>query len=114
MMIMIEQLYVLIYLIVFIVGAICGLLYSYQKHLEPYVIKETNIPILVMAIVGWFLCINFGLFSFIPSFILISIGLFLVGFVIDMRPGYGRRETVIGIVIAVIIWFFTQCLFNII
>ena len=114
MMIMIEQLHVLIYLIVFIVGAILGLLYSYQKHLEPYIIKETNIPILVMAILGWFLFVNYSLLNFIPSFIVISIGLFLIGFVIDMRPGYGRRETVLGIIVAVVIWFFTQCLFNII
>lgn len=110
---MIEKLYLLIYLIVFIAGAISGLLYSYQKHLEPYVVKETNIPVLIMAVVGWFLALNFGLFDFIPQVILLSVGLFLVGFVLDMRPGYGRKETVIGIVISVVIWFFTQCLFNI-
>ncbi|MDD5959691.1 MAG: DUF2104 domain-containing protein [Methanobrevibacter wolinii] len=110
---MIEKLYLLIYLIVFVAGAICGLLYSYQKHIEPYVVKETSIPILIIAIIGWFLTLNFGLFNFIPQFIVISIGLFLVAFVLDMRPGYGRKETVIGIIISVILWFFTQCLFSI-
>lgn len=104
-----EELYFLIYLIVFIVGAALGLLYSYSIHLEPFVVKEKiNIPILAMAIIGWFLTLNFGLLNMVPSFILISIGVFLIGFVIDMRPGYGRRETVIGFVVSLLMWLITH------
>lgn len=104
-----EELYFLIYLIVFIVGAALGLLYSYSIHLEPFVVKEKiNIPILAMAIIGWFLTLNFGLLNMVPNFILISIGVFLIGFVIDMRPGYGRRETVIGFVVSLLIWLITH------
>lgn len=107
---MIAELYFLIYVIVFIVGAVSGLLYSYSIHLEPFVVKEKfNIPILIMAIIGWIFTLNFSLFSMIPSFILISIGVFLIGFVIDMRPGYGRKETIIGMIISILIWLITHC-----
>ncbi len=108
---MIEELHFLIYLIVFIVGAALGLLYSYSIHLEPFVVKEKfNIPILAMAIVGWVLALNYGLLKMLPSVIVISIGVFLIGFVIDMRPGYGRRETAIGFVVSLLIWLITHVL----
>ena len=42
--------------------------------------------------------------QFIPAFIAISIGLFLIGLVIGARPGYGRKETVIGAIISILIY----------
>ncbi|MCQ2737097.1 MAG: DUF2104 domain-containing protein [archaeon] len=98
-----EILY-LIYVLVFIIGSIAGLLLSYKKHMEPFIISEIDVVYLVLAIIGWFLFLNFPLLSFIPSFIAISIGLFLIGLVIGARPGYGRKETVIGAIISISIY----------
>ena len=50
-----EELYVMIYIIVFIVGSIAGLLLSYKKHMEPYIISEIDDMTLVFSIVGWFI-----------------------------------------------------------
>ena len=89
----------LIYLLTFVIGSIAGLLWSYKIHSEPYVIENMDIKSLIIAIVGWVITINnFG------SWILIAIGLFLIGFVFNERPGYGRKETVIGIVVSVVIY----------
>lgn len=98
-----EILY-LIYVLVFIIGSIAGLLLSYKKHMEPFIISEIDVVYLVLAIIGWFLFLNFALLSFIPSFIAISIGLFLIGLVIGARPGYGRKETVIAAIISILIY----------
>lgn len=89
----------LIYLLAFIVGSIIGLLYSYKKHNEPFIIKGLSIVGCVIAVIGWILAINCQF-----SQVLVAIGLLLAGFVMGERPGYGRLETVIGIVIAAIIY----------
>ena len=83
----------LIYILTFVIGSILGLLWSYKKHGEPYVIKGLDIAITVIALIGWIL-----IFNFTWSVILLAIGFFLVGFVLNERPGYGRLETVIGII----------------
>jgi energy-converting hydrogenase A subunit L len=59
---------------------------------------------MIIAIIGWFLTLNSPLLSFIPSYISIAIGLFLVAMVLGMRPGYGRYETIIGLAVGVVIW----------
>ncbi|KZX12594.1 energy-converting hydrogenase subunit EhaL family protein [Methanobrevibacter curvatus] len=101
---MIELNY-LIYIVVFIVGAIAGLLFSYKKHGEPIIFKEINYLVLIMSIIGFFLLFNYGLISFILiPLISISISLFLISFVLGMRPGYGRYEIAIGLMISIIIW----------
>ena len=89
----------LIYILTFVIGSILGLLWSYKKHGEPYVIKGLDIAITVIALIGWIL-----IFNFTCSVILIAIGFFLVGFVLNERPGYGRLETVIGIVVSAVIY----------
>ncbi|WP_299525865.1 energy-converting hydrogenase subunit EhaL family protein [uncultured Methanobrevibacter sp.] len=89
----------LIYLFTFIIGSIIGLLYSYKQHGEPFVVNGLNVVMCVISIIGWMMIIN-GQFSQI----LVAIGLFLVGFVMGERPGYGRLETLIGLVIAVIVY----------
>ncbi|MDR0912787.1 MAG: DUF2104 domain-containing protein [Methanobrevibacter sp.] len=95
----------LIYIIVFIIGAIAGLLFSYKKHGEVVIYKEINVLILIFSIIGWFLLFNFGLISFILlPIISISIALFLIAFVLGMRPGYGRYEIGIGLIISIIIY----------
>ncbi len=99
-----ETIFYMVYILVFIIGSIAGLLLSYKKHMEPFIISEIDILYLVLAIIGWFLFINFALVHFIPAFIAISIGLFLIGLVIGARPGYGRKETVIGALISIIVW----------
>lgn len=89
----------LIYILTFVIGSILGLLWSYKKHGEPYVIKGLDIAITVIALIGWIL-----IFNFTWSVILLVIGFFLVGFVLNERPGYGRLETVIGIVVSAVIY----------
>jgi len=103
-----EELYYMIYIIVFVIGSIAGLLLSYKKHMEPFIISEIDVLTLVLAIVGWFLLLNHGLISFISSVILLTIAFFFIGLAIGRRPGYGRKETAIGILIAVIVWIFTS------
>lgn len=89
----------LIYILTFVIGSILGLLWSYKKHGEPYVIKGLDIAITVISLIGWIL-----IFNFTWSVILLAIGFFLVGFVLNERPGYGRLETVIGIVVSAVIY----------
>ncbi|MER2013200.1 MAG: energy-converting hydrogenase subunit EhaL family protein [Methanobrevibacter sp.] len=86
----------MIYLLTFAVGSIIGLLYSYKQHGEPFVaVTKLNTPALVISIIGWFLAFNSG------NVILSAVGFFLGGFVMGERPGYGRKETAIGLIIAV-------------
>ncbi len=103
-----EELYIMIYIIVFIVGSIAGLLLSYKKHMEPYIISEIDVLTLVFSIVGWFLLFNHGLINAIRSVILLTIAFFCIGLAIGRRPGYGRKETAIGILIAGIVWILTS------
>ena len=103
-----EELYYMIYIIVFVIGSIAGLLLSYKKHMEPFIISEIDVLTLILAIVGWFLLLNHGLIGFISSVILLTIAFFFIGLAIGRRPGYGRKETAIGILIAVIVWIFTS------
>jgi energy-converting hydrogenase A subunit L len=89
----------LVYLLTFVVGSILGLLYSYKLHGEPYVAdSKLDAKTCIMSIVGWTLAFNFR------GIILGGIGFLLAGFVIGERPGYGRKETAIGIVIAIIVY----------
>ena len=82
-----EELYYMIYILVFIIGLIAGLLLSYKKHMEPY---------------------NHGLIRFASPVICLAIAFLFIGYVIGRRPGYGRRETAIGIAIAAIVWISTS------
>lgn len=88
----------LVYLLTFVVGSIAGLLWSYKIHSEPYVVMGIDTKSLVIALVGWILALNCTF-----SWILLSIGFFLIGFVLCQRPGYGRKETIIGIFVSVVI-----------
>ena len=103
-----EELYYMIYIIVFVIGSIAGLLVSYKQHMEPFIISEIDVLTLVSAIVGWFLLLNHGLNQSINSVILLTIAFFLIGLAIGRRPGYGRKETAIGILIAVVVWICTS------
>ena len=90
----------MIYLLAFAAGSILGLLYSYKQHSEPFVADtKFNVPMAVIAIVGWCLAFVSG------NVILAAIGFLLAGFVMGERPGYGRRETALGLVIAIILYF---------
>ena len=87
----------MIYIIAFAVGSILGLVYSYGKHGEPFVaVTEFNIPFAIVSIVGWFLGFNSS------NMILSAVGFLLAGFVMGERPGYGRKETAVGLIIAII------------
>lgn len=89
----------LIYLLTFVIGSILGLLYSYKLHGEPYVADGSlDIKMCIVSIVGWVLAFNLG------NIILGGIGFLLGGFVMGERPGYGRKETAIGLAIAIIIY----------
>ena len=89
----------LIYLLAFIIGSIIGLLYSYKQHGEPFIVKGLNVVMCVVSVIGWMLAVNCQF-----SQGLIAVGLLLAGFVIGERPGYGRIETLIGIIAAVIVY----------
>lgn len=99
-----NQIYYLIYVLSFVIGSIIGLVFSYKKYTEPFVRKNIDILALVLAIIGWVLTLNFALIPFIPFYISITLGVFLIAVVIGMRPGYGRYETVAGFVVAGVIW----------
>ena len=89
----------LIYLLTFVIGSILGLVYSYKLHNEPFVAdSELNTKYCIIAIIGWILGINSG------NIILGGIGFALAGFVMGGRPGYGRKESAIGLGIAIIIY----------
>lgn len=98
-----ETIY-LLYILSFVLGSIVGLVLSYRKYKAPYALGKIDIIALVLAVVGWFLALNSALITFIPTYITITIGVFLLAMVLGMRPGYGRNETFIGIIIAGIIW----------
>ena len=100
----------LIYIISFVVGSIVGLVLSYRKYTAPFVTKKIDIVALVLAIIGWMLALNSHIITFIPSYITITIGIFLIAIVIGMRPGYGRYETFIGFIISALLWVGTVLL----
>ncbi|MGL6297649.1 MAG: energy-converting hydrogenase subunit EhaL family protein [Methanobacteriaceae archaeon] len=113
-----NELSYLLYLIIFVVGAILGLLFSYKKHGEAFIVNTIDIPPLILAILGWALLINYGFFMAIinniillPVELFISISILFISFVIGMRPGYGRKETAIGIIITIFIWIITNLSF---
>lgn len=113
-----NELSYLLYLIIFVVGTILGLLFSYKKHVEAFIVNTIDTSPLILAILGWTILINYGFFMTIinniillPAELLISIAIFCISFVIGMRPGYGRKETVIGIIIAIFIWIITNLSF---
>ena len=94
----------MIYILAFAVGSILGLLYSYKQHGEPFVaVSDFNIVAAIMAIVGWVLAFNSG------NVILSGIGFLLGGFIMGERPGYGRKESAIGLVIAIIVYLVLHC-----
>ena len=87
----------MIYILAFVVGSIVGLVYSYKQHGEPFVADANfNVVAAVIAIVGWVLAFNSG------NVILSAIGFVLGGFVMGERPGYGRKETALGLIIAIV------------
>ena len=90
----------MIYILAFAVGSILCLLYSYKQHGEPFVAEtKFNVPFALVSIVGWVLGFCSG------SVILSAIGFLLAGFVMGERPGYGRKETALGLIIAIIVYF---------
>jgi len=80
------------------------LVLSYKKYNAPYALGKIDVLALISAVLGWFMVFNSALINFIPQYISITIGVFLLAVVLGMRPGYGRSETFIGIIIAGIIW----------
>jgi energy-converting hydrogenase A subunit L len=93
-----------IYILSFVLGSIVGLVLSYRKYTAPYVTKNIDVLALIISIIGWMLVINSHLIIFVPEFLSITIGIFLIAMVIGMRPGYGRYETIIGFILALIVW----------
>ena len=88
----------MIYILAFVVGSILGLVYSYKQHGEPFVDTKLNIVAAVIAIVGWVLAFNSG------NVILSAAGFLLGGFIMGERPGYGRKETALGLIIAIALY----------
>lgn len=110
---MIEYLNYLIYILTFIIGSIAGLLWSYKNHSQPYIINGLDSVALIVAIIGWIFVFLGGILwtNIIASFILLAIGFFMVGFVFSERPGYGRKETAIGIVVGIVIYVILKYVF---
>ena len=89
----------MIYILTFAVGSILGLLYSYKQHGEAFVaVTDFNIPAAIIAIVGWVLAFNAG------NIILSGIGFLLAGFIMGERPGYGRKESAVGLIVSIIVY----------
>lgn len=89
----------MIYILTFAIGSILGLIYSYKQHGEPFVaVTSFNVIACIIAIAGWVLAFNSG------NVILSAIGFLLGGFVMGERPGYGRKETAIGLIIAIVLY----------
>jgi energy-converting hydrogenase A subunit L len=100
-----SQIIYLIYVLAFVLGSVIGLILSYKKYTEPFVRKNIDITVLIIAIIGWVIAINYVILeSIVPYYITITLGIFLIALVLGMRPGYGRFETVIGFAVAGIIW----------
>ena len=94
----------MIYILAFAVGSILGLVYSYKQHGEPFVaVTDFNILYCVIAIIGWVLAFNSG------NVIASAIGFLLGGYVMGERPGYGRKETAVGLIIAIVVYLFLKC-----
>ena len=94
----------MIYILTFAVGMILGLLYSYKQHGEPFVADpKFNVPMAVVSTVGWVLGFNSG------NIILSAIGFLLGGFVMGERPGYGRKESAVGLIIGIIVYGILKC-----
>ncbi|HMK53532.1 MAG TPA: energy-converting hydrogenase subunit EhaL family protein [Methanobacteriaceae archaeon] len=104
-----ETIY-LLYILAFVLGSVMGLVLSYKKYTAPYALGKIDILALILAIIGWTLALNSTLITFIPYYLTITIGVFLFSLVLGMRPGYGRNETFIGIIIAGIIWILRMVL----
>ena len=98
-----ETIY-LAYILSFVLGSLLGLVLSYRKYKAPYAIGDLDALAVVLAVVGWTLALNSALITFIPYYITVTLGVFLLAMVLGMRPGYGRNETFIGIIIAGVIW----------
>lgn len=94
----------LLYILSFVIGSILGLVLSYKKYNMPFVTKKIDAIALVLALIGWTLAVNSSLITFIPEYMTITLGIFLLALVLGMRPGYGRYETFIGVIVALIIW----------
>lgn len=89
----------MIYILAFVVGSIIGLVYSYKKHGEPFVaVTKFNFLAAVLSAIGWILAFNAG------NIILSAIGFALAGFIMGERPGYGRKESAVGLIISIIIY----------
>ena len=89
----------MIYILTFAVGSILGLLYSYKQHGEPFVaVTDLNIPFTIVSIVGWVLGFCSG------NIILSAVGFLLAGFVMGERPGYGRKESAVGLIVGIIVY----------
>ncbi|WP_414468717.1 energy-converting hydrogenase subunit EhaL family protein [Methanobacterium sp. ACI-7] len=102
--------YYLAYILAFVIGMITGLVLSYKKYKAPFGSQNIDIIALVISIIGWILVLNSQLIIFIPQYISITIGLFLVAIVLGMRPGYGRYELAIGFIISGLIWIIRMVL----
>ncbi|MEO2117962.1 MAG: DUF2104 domain-containing protein [Methanocaldococcus sp.] len=81
-------------IILFIIGNFIGLEYSYKKYASPYVERKIDKIALVLSIIGGIL-INTPLYM---------IGCLLIGFPLGMRPGYGRIEFIVGLIVALLIY----------
>lgn len=99
-----SQTIYLLYVLSFVIGSIAGLVLSYKKYKAPFVTRNIDGLALVLAVVGWVLALNSSLLVMIPSYISITVGIFLIAMVLGMRPGYGRYETITGFGVAAILW----------
>ncbi|AAB98507.1 conserved hypothetical protein [Methanocaldococcus jannaschii DSM 2661] len=82
-------------IILFIIGNFIGLEYSYRKYSSPYVEKGIDKFALAISVFGGIL-INSPLYM---------LGCLLIGFPLGMRPGYGRVEFVVGLAVALFLYF---------
>ncbi len=83
----------------FILGSILGLEYSYKAYPAPYRERVVDPIALPVSVLGWALM---GYAAAKAEAAPALVGAFMAGFALNMRPGYGRVETAVGIATAVL------------
>ncbi len=80
----------------FVVGSLVGLEYSYRVYGEIFRERRIDPIALPLALLGWStLAVSWVKWRPLG----LPAGAFLAGFVVNMRPGYGRIETALGLLL---------------
>ncbi len=91
-----EELAILGAVAAFIAGSLVGLEYSYRVYREIFRERRLDPIALPLALLGW-ATLAVSWLKWRP--LGLCAGAFLAGYVLNMRPGYGRIETALGLIL---------------